>query len=47
MKPLDIDAFLAALREIDYAGWLVVETGHLPDDGRALRSGRRRPAGEP
>jgi inosose dehydratase len=27
---LDVDAFLAALREIDYAGWLVVEQDIFP-----------------
>ena len=27
---LDVDAFLAALREIDYAGWMVVEQDIFP-----------------
>jgi inosose dehydratase len=36
---LDVDAFLAALREIDYAGWMVVEQDIFPTtaDQRANR----------
>jgi hypothetical protein len=43
---LDVDAFLAALREIDYAGWLVVEQDIFPTTAERFSTGSCRPAGE-